>query len=117
MKNAIKNIFGIIALVAVVGFVVVACDKNNSSDSAATTSASGQLSGTYVDESGEVSYTFSGNKMIMGHGDHDHEYTFEIKDGKLIATSEHGATESGFSLEGDKLTLVRDDQTLVLTKQ
>jgi hypothetical protein len=117
MKNTIKNIFGIIALAAAVGFVVVACDKSESSDTAATDTASGQLSGTYVDEGGEVSYTFSGNKMTMSHGGHDHEYTFEVKEGKLIVTTEHGATESDFSLEGDKLTLVTEGETLVLTKK
>jgi hypothetical protein len=119
MKGTIKNIFGAIALAAAVGFVVVACDKSDSKETPdAVATADGQLSGTYVDESGELSYTFAGNKMTVGHGDHGHDYTFEIKDGKLIETSDQGTVEYECSLEGDKLTLTKEGQEpLVLTKK
>ena len=103
MKNTIK-LFGIIALVAVIGFTVIACNKGGSSSGG----GGGRLSGTYVNDMG-VSYTFSGNKISIAlNGETMSEVTYEIKDGKIFTTSEDGdATgEITYSLKGNELTII-----------
>jgi hypothetical protein len=107
MKNAIRHIFGIIALVAVIVFGAVACD-----------SGGGKLSGTYVGEMG-MTYTFSGKKVTVTFMGEKEEGTYEIKDGKCYVTdpADGKVTEYTFTLEGDNLTLVNGRERLVLTKK
>ena len=96
MKNTIK-ILGIIALAAVIGFTVVSCSGGG---------GGGKISGTYVDEDGEASFTFSGSKLTTEMWGQKGEGTFQVKDGKLILTSKEGKTETwDYKLDGNKLTL------------
>jgi DNA-binding beta-propeller fold protein YncE len=108
MKNAIKNIFGIIALAAAIAFGGVACDSGGGT----------KLSGTYVGEMG-MTYTFSGKKVTVTFMGEKEEATYEIKDGKYYVTdpADGKVTEYTFTLEGDKLTLVNGREKLVLTKK
>jgi hypothetical protein len=107
MMNAIKNIFGIIALALAIALGGVACD-----------SGGGGLNGTYVGEMG-MTYTFSGKKVTVTFMGEKEEGTYEIKDGKCYVTdpADGKVTEYTYTLEGDKLTLVNGREKLVLTKK
>jgi hypothetical protein len=91
-----------IALVAVIGFTVIACNKGGSSGSG----GGGKLSGTYVNEEG-YAYVFSGNKLSLEvDGVKVNEATFETKDGKIITkTGDGGSAELEYTLQGNTLTV------------
>ena len=80
MKNTIKLI-GIIALAVIIGLTAAACNKGGGSG------GGGKLSGTYVSDDGEMSYTFSGKKVSANAFGEKAEGTYELKDGMLIITS------------------------------
>jgi len=86
------RIIGIIAIVAIIGLA------------ASCSGGGGGLSGTYVHELG-ISYSFSGKKMTMDANGSKTEFTYEIKDGKIFTTSEHGTGEMEYSLSGNTLTI------------
>ena len=114
MKKTIK-ILGIIALVAVIGFTVIACNKGGGGGSSG---GGGKLSGTYVNDSG-VSWTFSGNKISNAYdGEVLQEGTYEIKDGKIYVTI-NGVVGEGmeFSQQGNTLTIGPADIGMVFTKK
>jgi hypothetical protein len=75
MKNIVK-LFGIIALVAVMGLTVIACSKGGGSG------GGGKLSETYANAEYGISYTFSGNKMVMEAGGSKYKFIYEIKGDK-----------------------------------
>jgi len=105
MKNTIKIIFSI-AVLAIIGFHVVAC------------SGSDRLSGTYTDEKGTMSYTFSGKKVTAEMFGQKGEATYELKDGKFTMTMPDGRTESyNYTLEGNTFTFDWFGQKIVLTKK
>jgi hypothetical protein len=105
MKNTIKIFIGI-AIIAIIGFSVIACGGG------------GRLSGTYTDEKGTMSYTFSGNKVTAEMFGQKGEATYELKDGKFTMFMPDGRTESyDYTLEGNTLTFNWYGQNIVLTKK
>jgi hypothetical protein len=97
-----KRIIGLLALVALL---------LTSSLAFATTIPDG----TYVEESGVLSYIFSGNKLTVEvNGNVVNELTYELKDGWII-TSDGG--ENRYTLEGNKLTWYLSDAGTVFTKK
>jgi len=103
MKNAIR-ILGIIALITVIGFTVIACGGS-------------KPNGTYYNEEYKTSYTFSGNKMTMDTNGYVIEGTFDAKDGKLIVTTEYGISEIDYTLKGKELTISVAGVSFVLIKK
>jgi len=104
MKSRIGMI-GIIAFVAVIGFTMVSCG--------------GGLSGSYsLTGGGDLTYTFSGNKMTMESGGRVlGEGTFKASGGKLIMEVE-GATQTiDYRLEGKNLILTAEGQSITFAKQ
>jgi hypothetical protein len=92
MKNTIRLI-GLAALVAVIGLILAACGGG------------GSLSGKYSTDDDSMSYTFSGKKVTAEAFGQKGEGTYELKDGKIIITSD-GKTETyDYKLEGNTLTL------------
>ena len=103
MKN--KKLIGIIALIAIAGFVIIAC-------------GGGGLSGTYVSADGGISYTFSGNKVTAEMLGQKGEATYQLKDGKFIMTSKDGRTETyNYTLEGNVFTFEWYGTKIALTKK
>ena len=93
MKNKMKW-FGIIAVVAVIGFSMTACGGGGS-----------KLSGTYESSDGYTSLTFKGNQItMMRDGKVITESAYEIKDGKICFTSGGSPIEMDYKLEGKTLT-------------
>jgi predicted amidohydrolase len=100
----IQRIVGIVAIIAIIGLTVIACNKGGSSGG--SSGGSKISNGTYVDDSGKISCTFSGNKLIMDAYGRKAEGTYQIKDGNLLSTAADGeTTTTPYELEGDKLTL------------
>ena len=74
--------------------------------------AGGGLSGTYVDESGTMSFTFSGNKVAMDFDGYEINGKFEAKGGILkifdVEDEEDAALITGeteYTLAGNVLTI------------
>jgi hypothetical protein len=88
----------------------------------------GKLSGTYSvtnADGSKISYTFSGNTLTLivtkgGAVTMEQTGTYEAKDGVIISTAENGhITETEYSLNGNKLTLLKAwfNQDLELIKE
>ncbi|MCL2265946.1 MAG: hypothetical protein FWC22_07890 [Treponema sp.] len=106
MKNTIR-VIGIIVLAAVIGFTMVACGGGG-----------GKPNGTYYNEQYKSSYTFSGDKLTMDVSGYTFEFTFSVKDGKLITSSDLGIAEINYTLKGKELTIFNDDgSSFTLIKQ
>jgi hypothetical protein len=108
MKNFVK-FFGIIAIVAIIGFTMVACGGGGG----------GKLSGTYVGDGTGIILTFSGKKINMKTGGYDMDGTFSTK-GDEITVSWDGTGKSQtekFTLEGDKFTWISQGISATYTKQ
>ena len=104
MKNTIK-LFGFIALVAIIGLAMAACGGD-------------RLSGTYADDTGIISFTFSGNKLTVEAFGQKAEGTYKTSDGKLITTSPDGKTETyEYILDGNNLTINQHGMKYTLTKK
>jgi major membrane immunogen (membrane-anchored lipoprotein) len=88
-------------------FICMACSKSGGGSG-----GGGKLSGTYVNEAMQTSYTFSGNKVTLEMMGEKMEFTYETKDGKLIANSaDFGKTEDAYTLKGNTLTIRGADYT------
>jgi len=111
MKNekqkAMLRIVGIIALIAVIGFVFAACGGG------------GKLSGSYsLTGGGDLTYTFSGNKLTMESiGKVLGEGTFSTKGGKLTMSIDGNEQTLDYTLEGKNLILSAGGQKLTFTKK
>ncbi|MCL2186995.1 MAG: hypothetical protein FWB86_14275 [Treponema sp.] len=100
MKNLFK-VVGIIALVAIMGFAVVACSGKNGGGSG----SGGIPNGTYSTEGGEMSLVFKGNTITWMAGTQAFaESTYEIKDGKIYYKDNGRDTWTDYKLEGKNLT-------------
>jgi hypothetical protein len=94
MKNRI-DFLGIIAIIVIIGIVLAACGGG------------GGLNGTFVDASGDVSVTFSGDKITIKNPAEETTGTFKIEDGKIVTTDDRGRTSSvNYTLDGNKLTFM-----------
>jgi hypothetical protein len=108
MKNLVK-FFGIIALVAIIGFSMAACNKGG---------GGGSLNGTYSDEYGMATYIFEDGKISMKSMGMTLRGTFQIKGKNIIANFDGLGEETiKYTLQGDTLTLVSDGETTVLKKK
>ena len=95
-KGNSLRLVGIIALIAVIGFTVVACGKGGGS----------KLSGTYEsDEYAGITRTFSGSKYIYESSGGKSEGTFTISGDELTITQDSDSTVFKFKVEGKKLML------------
>jgi len=92
MKNK-KTLFGFIAF-AVIIFTLAGCGGS-------------KPNGTYVDAEGDVSITFSGNKLTIDEYGEKIEGTYKAKDGKIHFTDGEYEESWEYSLEGN--TLILDD--------
>jgi hypothetical protein len=109
MRNFVKFL-GIIALVAIIGFTMTACGGGG---------GGGNLNGTYSDEYGMATYTFSDGKISMKSMGMTLSGTFQIKGKNIIATF-NGLDKPEtikYTLQGDTLTLEMDGDTTVLTRK
>ena len=123
MKKAIK-LFGIIALVAVIGFTIIACNKGGGGGSSG---GGGKLSGAYKFDDFDMSYTFTGNKVtITSDGEVISEVMFSTSGNEFTMYYEEDGERVEFqkfiySLEGDKLMLYHPDHleqpSQVMTKK
>ena len=111
MKNTIK-IFGIIALVAVIGITMAACNKGGGS-------GGGKLSGTFeVDDRPGYTRTFSGNKHTFEGPGYKSEGTFTISGDELTVTAADGdVSKFKYTLSGKTLTLDAGGGPQTLTKK
>jgi len=98
MKNK-KPRFGVIAIAAII-FTLAAC-------------GGGKPNGTYTDDDGNVSITFSGKKFTLDDYGQKIEGIYKIKDGQIHLTFGDQEEALKYSLEGNTLTL--DDE--VFTKK
>jgi hypothetical protein len=117
MKKAKRNslrLVGIIALVAVIGFTVVACNKGGGGSGG----GGGKLSGTYANEDLKGwTMTFSGSKVTQEMMGEKAEGTFKIDGDKITMTIQGETVESKFKLEGNKFIMTADGATLIFIKQ
>ena len=107
MKNLVK-IFGFIAIVAIIGFTVIACGGGGGS----------KLSGVYSDEKGTMTFTFSGNKLTSEAFGQKGEGTYKIEGDKLLTTGPDGKTETwDIKIEGDTITMGQSGFNFTLKKK
>jgi len=107
MKNLFK-VVGIIALVAIMGFAVVACSGGGG----------GKLSGDYKLDAGDQTYSFSGNKVTASSGGKIFaEGTFTTSNDQLTLTVNGESVSFKYSLEGKKLILGEGAARSEYTKQ
>jgi hypothetical protein len=111
MKNFGKFL-GIIAIVAVIGFSMAACNKGGGG-------GGGNLNGTYSDEYGMATYIFEDGKITMKSMGMSLKGTFQIKGKNIIATFDglDKPETIKYTLQGDTLTLESDGDTTVLTRK
>jgi len=103
MKNAIK-IFTIIALVMLIGFTMIACNKGGGGSSGGGSEGGGKLIGTFEYEG--TTRTFTGNKCVFQSGDYTSETTFTISGDEITFTKADGdVTKLKYTLSGKTLTL------------
>jgi len=110
MKNtnkikAIPRMAGIIVLFALIGFTMAACG--------------GGLSGSYsLTGGGDLTYTFSGNKITMESiGKVLGEGTFKASGGKLTISVDGAEQTLDYTLKGKDLILGPAGQQLTFTKK
>jgi len=105
MKNTVK-LLGIIAIVTVIGFTMVAC-------------GGGGLNGSYsLTGGGDLTYNFSGGKFTMETGGKVlGEGTFSAKGGKLTMNVEGAEQTMDYKLEGNNLILSVGGQSLTFAKK
>jgi hypothetical protein len=111
MKNtklSSLRLVGIIALVAVIGFTMIACNKGG---------GGGKLSGTFeMDDNPGYTRTFSGGKHTFEGPGFKSEGTFTVSGDEVTITAADGdETTFKFKLSGNKLQIVnvKDSQSTI----
>ena len=107
MKNTFKLI-GIIAVVAAIG-LMFSCGGGGG----------GKLSGTYKADTGNMIYTFSGNKITFEYAGVKMEGTFETNGDQITTTWEglSGSQTDKYSIKGKKLTWTSKGMEVTYNKQ
>jgi len=108
MKNTVR-IIRIITLV-VIGITMVSCGGGG---------GGGKLSGTYKADTGNMTYTFSGNKITFEYAGVKMEGTFETNGDQITTTWEglSGSQTDKYSIKGKKLTWTSNGMEVTYTKQ
>jgi len=108
MKNTVR-IIRIITLV-VIGITMVSCGGGG---------GGGKLSGTYKSDVGNMTYTFSGNKISFEFAGVKMEGTFETKGDQITTVWEglSGSKTDTYSVKGKKLTWTSNGVEVTYTKQ
>ena len=94
MKNYFK-LFGIIALAALIGFSMTACDNDDGD--------SGPLSGTYTLEGGGASISFSGNNFTFSMEGNSFSGSYSVSGSTITFTAE-GQSMTGTIIDGNTIS-------------